>query len=230
MTTPDRTYRERREAKAERLQEWAAKREAKAQELEARNDPFRHDWAFITQPGRIVERDRARTRSDKAWEHTKKAQDFKSRSEGISKQLDRSIYSDDPDAIEALEARIASLEAERDRIKAYNASCRKGARDVSLLDAKQQQELISVLKYAAFQSKNGTFPAYALSNLAGNIKRNRDRLAALKRAEKLTELPPKETTPSADQAEAQPTSCEAYTIATDDETPVIIAQVRKIQL
>jgi hypothetical protein len=40
----------------------------------------------------------------------------------IEAQLAGSIYSDDPDAIDQLEKRIASLEAERARIKAHNMS------------------------------------------------------------------------------------------------------------
>jgi hypothetical protein len=102
-----------------------------------------------------------------------------SRADGIRGQLDRSIYSDDVDAIPALEARIAELEAERDRVKAFNASCRKGAPDWSILTPAEAEHHRRTLEVAGWQCKGGAFPSYHLSNLSGNIKRNRDRLAEL---------------------------------------------------
>ncbi|KKK92347.1 hypothetical protein LCGC14_2703880, partial [marine sediment metagenome] len=88
--------------------------------------------------------------------------------------------SDDPDAIEQLQGRIAILEAERERIKAYNVSCRKGARNVSLLDDKQAATLKEVAQVASYQlGKNGAYPSYALSNLSGNIAQQKKRLAQL---------------------------------------------------
>jgi hypothetical protein len=175
------TYRERRLAKAERLRGWAAKREATATAQLESQPEMRHDWAFITQPGHIPERARMNARDGRAYESLAKAESMASRADGIEAAADGAIYSDDPDAIEALEARIAGLEAERDRIKAYNASCRKGARDVSLLDEKQQKDLASVAKHAPYQLRdNGAAPAYWASNLSGNIGRQRKRLAQLR--------------------------------------------------
>lgn len=180
------TYRERREMKADRLREWADKREAKASALHAANEPYRGDVAFNTQPGHIPERARAIARTERAFEHQAKAENFQRRASGIEAQLAGSIYSDDEDAIERLEERIAALEAERDRIKAYNASCRKAAKsggvgDTSLLTEAEKADLVSLARYASFQLRDGgAFPAYKLSNLNGNLKRNRDRLATLK--------------------------------------------------
>ena len=101
------------------------------------------------------------------------------RAAGIESQLDHAIYSDDPDAVDRLRERIASLEAERDRIKAYNASCRKGQRDLSLLDERQTADLASCLRFQPYACKGGAFPSYVLSNLTGNIARQRTRLDEL---------------------------------------------------
>jgi uncharacterized small protein (DUF1192 family) len=173
------TYRDRREARAERLREWAEKRETAAAAVFEQNRPFTSDYAFNTQPGHIPARARIIAQEDRAHESLSKARSMASRADGIEAQLAGSIYSDDPDAVERLQERIAVLEAERDRIKAYNASCRKGSPDVSLLDEAQREQLASALRFAGFQCKGGAFPSYHLSNLSGNIKRNRDRLAQL---------------------------------------------------
>lgn len=184
------TYRERREARAERLRDWAAKREAKSAAAFARTDELR-DVIPFGQPilvGHHSERrhrrhlERMHRGMDQAVEHQAVAQRMTGRADNIEAQLEGAIYSDDPDAIEQLEARLEGLEAERARVKAYNASCRKGAPDTSLLTERERQGLAGMLKYAPIQARAGQFPAYHLSNMTGNIARNRKRLEALKRA------------------------------------------------
>jgi len=83
------------------------------------------------------------------------------------------ISSDDPEAISKIDVRIAALEAERERIKTYNASCRKGAPDFSLLDEAQRAA------YAGLVRTGSQFPAYHLTNMGGNIRRLRERRAYL---------------------------------------------------
>lgn len=184
------TYRDRRAARAERLDEWAAKREAKAQASLA-DARAKADLIPFGQPILVGHHSEGRDRRyragisrtyERGFEHAAKAKATAGRADGIRDQLDASIYDDDPDAVDALQARIADLEAERDRIKAYNASCRKGAPDESLLDDAQRERLAGVRRVAPYQlGKGGAFPAYALSNLSGNIKRNRDRLESIRR-------------------------------------------------
>lgn len=174
------TYRERREAKADRLEEWAAKREANAAAVFEAGKPFTSDNAFNTQPGHIPFRAKLIAREDRAFESLAKAREMSARADGIRAAADNAIYSDDSDAVERLQARIAELEAERDRIKAYNASCRKGQRDVTLLDEKQQADLATIARVCAYQlGKRGEMPSYQLQNLGGNINRNKKRLAQL---------------------------------------------------
>lgn len=176
------TYRERRMARADRLEEWADKRADKAAELHARNEPFRGDIAFNTQPGHIPERARVIARTERAWEHSAKADEMAGKAAEIRRQAARAIYSDDPDALERLAAKLADLEAERDRWKAYNASCRRGARDVELLDAQQQRALADVARFSPYHIKStGAVSGYLLTNLTGEIGRTRKRIAELER-------------------------------------------------
>lgn len=175
------TYRERRERKAERLRGWAETREQRATAtLDRDREMYRGDHAFNFQPGHIPERARVIARSDRAFESLAKAGRMSEKAGNIEAQLAAAIYSDDDDAEERLLARIRELEAERDRIKAYNASCRKGARDVALLDEKQRCDLAVIARVASYSlGKRGEMPSYALTNLGGNIRRNAERLEGL---------------------------------------------------
>lgn len=175
------TYRERRAARAERLRGWADKRDDKAVALQAANDPYRGDIAFATQPGHIPERARAIARTERAAEHHIKATSMRSRADNIKAQMDAAVYDDDPDAIERLEEKLTRLEAERDRIKAYNASCRRGERDITLLDDEQQRKLLACAT-AGQVKPNGAMPTYATSNLGATINTTRKRIARLKGA------------------------------------------------
>jgi hypothetical protein len=180
------TYRERREARAERLRDWAEKRETKAAAVFEANRPYTSDYAFNTQPGHIPVRARIIAQEDRAHESVRKAQSMASRADSIDAQLDGSIYSDDPDAVERLTERVAGLEAERDRVKAFNATCRKGAPDWSLITAAEKRNLLRTAEVAAYSvtdkaGKFKGFPSYHLTNLSGNIARQRKRLESLER-------------------------------------------------
>lgn len=178
------TYRERRAARAERLREWADKRRTVARATLAADDalPYAHDIAFLTQPGRIIERERMNAREDRAMESLRKADDMARRADSIERAADHAIYSDDPDAPERLTERIAGLEAERARIVAYNAACRKAGRctdaALAMLDDKQRADVASLARIG-FLRPNGSMPSYATSNIGGNIARLRDRLARM---------------------------------------------------
>jgi|SRR5581483_4787244 len=182
------TTRERRLARADRLRGWAEGREAKAAAAFDRAGQMADAIPF-GQPilaGHYSERrdrnyrDRMARTMTAGVEHARKAESMASRAANIEAAAAAAIYSDDEDAVERLEARLAELEAERDRIKRYNASCRAGEPDWSILTPAEQQRHRRTLEVAGFQCKRGAFPAYHLSNLAGNIKRNRDRLAELR--------------------------------------------------
>lgn len=175
------TYRERREARAERLRGWAEKRQTDAAAVFEAGRPFTSDLAYNTQPGHFPHRARLIAREDRAHESVAKAERMSERADGIEDQLATSIYSDDADAIPRLRERIAALEAERDRIKAYNKTVRAGTPDPSLLDAKQRRDLASVMRHSPYQCPGGKFPSYGLTNLSGNIARQRKRLAQLER-------------------------------------------------
>lgn len=179
------TYRERRMARAERLTEWADKREERGTAAVE----HAHDMASVIPFGQPIlvdhysagrdrrYRDRIGSTYDRGFADLSKARDMRSRAANIEAQADGAIYSDDPDAIEQLEARIAKLEAEREQIKAHNAAHRNGKGCTCPADCACR----SKFRPSSCGCKQHPLPAYVLTNLSGNIKRNRDRLEVLKR-------------------------------------------------
>ena len=85
-TDPDmiRSYRaERADRKADRLEEWAEKRRAKASALYNQGSELRQCHAFNTQPGHIPERARMIRREEKAFEHSNVASNFEDRADRL---------------------------------------------------------------------------------------------------------------------------------------------------
>lgn len=178
------TYRDRRLAKAERLRGYAESNEQKsATALEraqriADGIPFGQPILVGHHSEGRARRDHARIVSgmDKGIEHAQKAEEQNRRADGIERAADHAIYSDDPDAIERLEERIAELEKERKRKKAYNASCRKGSPDPWLITEAEREELLS---WARVRYQEGPV-TFGLTNLSADIRRNKQRLEALR--------------------------------------------------
>jgi uncharacterized protein DUF3560 len=169
------TYRDRREARAERLRGWAETRTERAEAVFKAGEPYTSDLAFNTQPGHIPFRARLIAREDRAYESLGKAASMRSRADGIEGQLAGAIYEDDPDAAEQLRARITRLETERDDAKAVNAAYRK----------EHKAELKAMTPYQRDQAM--PYPGYHFQNLSGNLSRQRARLARLERAAKAEE-------------------------------------------
>ena len=79
-----RAYRqEGADRKANRLEEWAEKREKKATSQLNSCPSIRHDWAFITQPGHIPFIARMNKADDRAHESLNVAQGFRERADSL---------------------------------------------------------------------------------------------------------------------------------------------------
>jgi hypothetical protein len=179
------TYRERRLARAEKLRDWS---EGNAAKSDARYTASKDlaDRIPFGQPILVGHHSEGRARRDAAKIHDgmraaidldEKARRQASSANEIEAQAAGAIYDDDPDAIEALTAKLAKLEARREEMKAANAEYRKA----------HKAELKAMSAYDRGQAI--PFPSYSLQNLGGNIGRARDRLARLQR-EKANGGPP----------------------------------------
>src|SRR5665648_214214 len=128
------------------------------------------------------DQDRITANMRRGIESTDKAAEMRAKADGIERAAAHAIYSDDPDAADALRAKIDKLEAQRARIKAYNASCRehKAASDASLLDDRQRADLLSIAKNCPYQlGKFGQMPGYATTNLGATINAAKKRLGKM---------------------------------------------------
>jgi hypothetical protein len=182
--------RERMERRAERRREWAEKRQAKAGQAFARASEIsshipmgqpilaghhseRHHRADIK---RIDGAMRAGCESsDMADHHASKA-------EGIERQLERTIFSDDDDATEQLQAKIDKAERLQAAMKAANSIVRKKPKNeatpdkiTALVALGFSEGQVSELFTPDFCGRVG-FPGYALTNNNANIRRMKERI------------------------------------------------------
>lgn len=178
------TYRGRRLAKADRLREWADKRDVKAEAARARADGI-SDMIPFGQPVLVGHHSEGRHRRDLGrirsgyeaeMESRSKADEFRRRAESIEAAAGRAVYSDDPDAIAQLGARIAEREAVRDAMKVANGRARRGEDWTVGLAGELVREGGQALR---FWPGGSDVPFPGLSNLSASIRRDRQRLAEL---------------------------------------------------
>lgn len=171
------TRRDRLEARVERRREWA---ESRGQKADAAHDRVHSiaDRIPFGQPILVGHHSERGARADQrriengmrsAVDNWNMAQHHEQKAEGIERQLRTSIFSDDADAVEQLEAKIAKLEARRDGAKAANAAYRKehGA-ELKTMGAYQRSQAVPV-------------PSYTLTGYGAEIRRCRERITDIQR-------------------------------------------------
>lgn len=189
--------RARLEARQERREEWAGKAQA------------RSDAAFETahqvagrfelgQPILVGHHSEKKARADQRRMHaamdravgeSKLAEHHAQRAAGLERQLDRSIFADDVDAIPALRARIEQLKSEHAKRVELNAAARK-----LRPKPKNRAEMVAAIVGAGLipASLSRVYltgsvseldvhphPTWELQNGAAQIRRNEDRLATI---------------------------------------------------
>lgn len=128
------TRRERLEAKLEKRGEWEDKARARSSAAFGRASaissqiPFGQPILVGHHSERKARRDAERIHAgmDKGVEEHRLAEHHASKARGLEVQLDRTIFDDDPDAIERLEARIKAREESAAQCAAVNKAWRKG--------------------------------------------------------------------------------------------------------
>ena len=184
------TRRERMENRLERRLDWAESRE---RDSTARYNAAKNigDGIPMGQPilvghhsERYHRRDIARIDSNMraCVESGKMAERHTQVAATLEHRLETTIFSDDDNAIEALQAKIAGLEAERERIKVLNKAIRRETK-AGLTDGwlartgateAEQREILNNYK---IWGRNYLFPAYVASNIGGRIQQAKKRIA-----------------------------------------------------
>lgn len=180
------TRRERLERKLEKRLEWAGKRRAKAHVVAQESERYRGDHAFNTQPGHIPERARLIKREERAFGDLKMASHHEACADGIERALDRSIFSDDDNAIAALEARIAERERDAELSTKINKAWRKTKGTPEERTAALVASGVCSEKVAATVAKTMTLCPWLknpldTTNTRANIRRDRERIEEIRR-------------------------------------------------
>jgi len=188
------TKRERLERKLEKRQEWAAKADAKCSaEFEAARKitegiPFGQPILVGHHSEGAHRRaiERSAGHMDKGCEAYDKAKYHASKAEGLSRMLDNTIFSDDEDAVEKLEQKIAQKEKEQEMYKAVN----KVIRNKKMTEAEKISELVRLgLSEAGATERvkeNAQIPSYAMTNNNSEIRRLKERVATIKARQERT--------------------------------------------
>lgn len=185
------TRRERAEARLERRREWAAGRTAKAEAGFAAVNKLSDSIPF-GQPilvGHHSERharrdaDRIHNGMSKACESQNMAEHHESKAAGIERQLATTIFSDDPDAVEAIKAKVAAGRAKIERMKAANKAWRKSgvAGLVALGWSQPEADACAARIATAYSWEKQPYAGYELTNLGGNMRRLVDRIKGIER-------------------------------------------------
>lgn len=188
--------RERLERKLEKRREWAESRRAdaasrfetahKATEgipmgqpiLVGHHSERRHRAAIA----------RSDTNMRKGCESANMATHHDNKASGLESQLDGSIFSDDPDALEQIAERVAELEAEQAEAKRLNAWWRKnktmkGCPGISDATAERLDQDIP----QRYSWEQQPVASYSLKNRNANIRRLKQRAEEIKRRQARTE-------------------------------------------
>jgi len=182
------TRRERLERKLEKRREWADKAEVKSE----RHFKTGHDMFSVIPMGQPIlvghhsekrdrnYRGRAAGHLDKGVEFAHLAEHHEAKAGGIENQLENSIFSDDSNAVEALEARIAENEAKRERMKLVNKLYKKqDAAGLAALGIDLEKLKEKLAAAGGYWGKAPHLP-YELSNLGQRISGDKKRLEQVK--------------------------------------------------
>jgi len=190
------TRREKLERKSEKRLDWADSRKKKAYADWEKADMSEEKTGIPMGQPILMGHHSARRhrnvikRADAAMrrgaEHNEMSKHHASKAAGLNSILDRSIFSDDEDAADQLEMRIAKHEADRKQNNAINKIIRrkpkgeKTQEKVADLEAMGLREhTIDKLFEPDFMGRVG-IPAYVNQNLGGRIRADRDRLKIVK--------------------------------------------------
>jgi len=192
------TRRERLERKVEKREEWAEKRDVEGHNgYERANEaakPFENGQPILighhSEKMMRAAQKRVDTNMRACIENHNMAEHHRDKAVGLQNQLDHSIFSDDPDAVERLEEKISEMESRQAFMTAVNKICRNKKRD----DAEKMEQIVAMgareedaktILHPEYHWQSVGFESFELSNNNANIRRCKDRLATIKASKAL---------------------------------------------
>lgn len=176
------TRRERLENKLERREEWAAKASYRSEAAANTAHGLTCDIP-LGQPninGALTSvLNRAGAAMSRSCAESAKAEYHEQKAEGLSRMLGRTIFSDDPDAVEQIEKKIAELEYAQEHYKNINKICKSKKLD-EVAKINQLQGIGVTSTMAQWYAEIGRVPSCVLTNNNANIRRYKQRLAGVK--------------------------------------------------
>lgn len=187
----------------EQRTEWAGKANARSNAASASvrkvadNIPFGQPILVGHHSERHARRDAERIRSgmDRAVMESKKAEHHEAKAANIAAQLDRTIFSDDTNAVDALKKRIAEREAEAAHMKEVNAAFKNSPgsdaaaklAEMATAGTITNNEALKIARFFALAPyEKRPYPAYALTNLRASIRRDEERLVEIQTQQQRT--------------------------------------------
>jgi hypothetical protein len=190
------TRRARLESKIDRRHEWAEKATIRATAAFDRADRISERFeggapilvGHHSEAGARADQRRIHSAMDKGIEEKHLAEYHERKASGLEMMLDRSILSDDDDALEALTRRINAREQSAAHMVAVNAAWRKAKGDIARFAELVEPEgvtpnaakSIANRIAEAYSWEKQPYPAYSLSNLRASIRRDRERVQQIK--------------------------------------------------
>jgi hypothetical protein len=199
------TRRERMENRLQLRLDWSEKREQKSASAFASADRAVEGIPF-GQPilvGHHSEKhhraalDKCQNAMRRGLDNSTMAKHHAEKAAGIERQLDTSIYSDDPDAIEALTAKADAIDAERARGKQLNALWKKEVRQgeewtATIARLVEEQKITpdegnEIARNFRYSWNKKPCPSYHLTNLSAKARNARQRIEEVKARQLKTE-------------------------------------------
>lgn len=183
-------YEQKKQSRVERYQ---AKAAAKRRESEARanSDNIKTVQGMAGEPVKIGHHSEGRHRRlleradkdmQKSYEASKSAEEYERRAAAAASN--KTISSDDPEALQKLRTKLDLLEAKQTVMKRVNAAYRKFKKNPEYLDkcdlCDSEKKLVSTFKAESWQ-QDIPFPSYKLSNNNAVIKTTRKRIEQMVR-------------------------------------------------
>lgn len=189
------TRRERLERKAEKRREWAESRASKSTQCydaarrEVEHIPFGQPIlvGHHSERGHRATLKRCHNNMDKACEHDAMSKHHISKAGGIDRMLKNSIFSDDENAIEALEKRISEREKQREWNTKVNKIIRSKPKNECTEEKIESLKGMGINRLVAEKLFQPDFcgrigiASYINQNLSSNIRSDKQRIADIKR-------------------------------------------------